>query len=101
MPRVEIGSYESKVKEYNRQSLREIAEKHSRLNFKDTDDGNKYVQCQNEKCGRWVRCHWPQRSPEGLEIRRILDIVPLYNFGGTDLLHCGECFSKYYSKKYF
>ena len=101
-PHVEIGSYESKVKEYNRQSLRDIEERHSKLNFKNiTEDGTnrKYVQCQS--CGKLVKCHYPQRQSKHLEqVRRLIDTVPLYGFGGSELLRCGSCFQEYYSKKY-
>ena len=101
MPRVEIGSYEGKVRRYNAEKQQEINKRHSKLNFRqDEENGAKYAQCQ--QCLSWVRCHHPPQkltSDKKCDIRMIIDTVPLYEFGGSELLRCGKCFEMYYRKK--
>jgi hypothetical protein len=96
-----IGSRVSGYKQKNQESIEEIKERHNKLNFQIRNNKrDKFVQCQNENCGRWVKCHYPQRKLQNHEVRRITDIVPLYPFNESEKLYCGQCFSTFYSEKY-
>jgi hypothetical protein len=100
-PPISRSNYIGKVRQANLQTKNEIKQRHQRLKFKE-ENNKKYVKC--ESCPRWVLCHHPKKvydDQEDYEGRRITDIVPLYTFSTSELLHCSLCFDKLYSEKYF
>jgi hypothetical protein len=95
-----IGSRVSGYKQKNQESIQEIKEKHNKLNFQIRNNGERYVQCENPNCQKWVKCH-PDRSvrePKYYQDRRIMDVVPLYSFNGSQELYCGQCFCDMYNR---